>query len=462
LTASDTHPHRKKILVLFADEWDCSRTLPEIDSEFEFVFEGFDLFKFPENAKLFTFNVHKFAQKLMRKYRDASIAGIFTSDEQFGPVTATLIGERLGLPVLSKEALLYTQHKLFARRRHQQLIPEATPPFAMLDRAMLQRREIPMAFPFYVKPIKAAFSVLARKVNDEATLQRHLKFAWFEEAIIKRLVKPYTDGLRDEMVAREGAVVDGYTMICEGLIEGLQVTVNGYAHRGEIRMLGVVDSIMYPNTDQFMRFQYPSLLPESVQQRMADITTRLLKGIDFQHGMFNIEMMWNSRDDSIKVIEVNPRVAGQFFDLFEQVDGFSLFKATLALACNEVPVTAQRRGKAQVAASFVLRDFSGQGLPYIPGEREIETVRDANPHAHMHFYLKRAVDLKRELKWLGNYRYCVMNIAGGTLEEMFARFVKARDSIQFHPRAAHERHQMESLATLLATLPMGTAHAHSD
>jgi hypothetical protein len=34
------------------------------------------------------------------------------------------------------------------------------------------------------------------------------------------------------------------------------VTANGYARHGRVTMLGTVDSIMYPGTDQFQRFQY--------------------------------------------------------------------------------------------------------------------------------------------------------------------------------------------------------------
>ncbi len=449
---------KKKILVLFADEWDCSLADGQHGERYTFFFEGFDLFKFPENAKLFTFNIHKFVDRMVAKYRDVKIDGIFTSDEQFGPVVAGLLGPRMGLPTLSKEALLYSQHKLFARRRHQQVIPEATPPFTLLNRDMLNRRDIPMAFPFYVKPIKAAFSVLARRVNDETTLQKHLKFAWFEEAIIKRLVKPFSDGLRDFMIEREGEEILGYNMICEGLISGQQVTVNGFARNGEVEIIGTVDSMMYPNTDQFMRFQYPSQLSEAVLSRMADITKRLVRGIGFTHGMFNVEMMWDAQTDAIRVIELNPRVAGQFFDLFEKVDGFSMFEATIELACGGAPLIRKAEGACKHAASFVLRDFSGAGLAYLPNGKEIEEVQKANPHAHMHFYLKKTTDLKRELKWLGNYRYCVMNIGGITLEEMFTRFVRARDTIQFHPKAVQQRFATEPLPVLLRNLNSSIAN----
>ena len=37
--------------------------------------------------------------------------------------------------------------------------------------------------------------------------------------------------------------------------------------------------------------------------------------------MFNIEMMYDAATDRIGIIEINPRMASQFADLYEKVDG---------------------------------------------------------------------------------------------------------------------------------------------
>ena len=307
----------------------------------------------------------------------------------------------------------------------------------------------PLPFPFYIKPIKAAFSVLARRVDSLEDLQRHVTFGWWEDAIIRRLVKPFNDATRPLMEHTYDRYIDAYTMIGESLITGHQVTCNGFALGGEVTMLGAVDSIMYPGTDQFMRFQYPSRLPPTVIERMNAIGARLVRGIGFHHGMFNVEMMWDPVTDAIKVIELNPRVAGQFFDLFDKVDGYSLFEATLAVACNEAPVIRERAGHMAHAASFVLRDFTDRGMAYVPSDRELAALRARHPDAHIQIYVKTGNGLLRELKWLGSYRYCVMNLAGASLEDMFARFIRVRDSIQFHPRDYAERFTADSIADLI-------------
>ena len=47
----------KRILVLFPDEWDRAAALDyRYRGRYEFLYEGFDLFSFPDNARLFTFD----------------------------------------------------------------------------------------------------------------------------------------------------------------------------------------------------------------------------------------------------------------------------------------------------------------------------------------------------------------------------------------------------------------------
>jgi biotin carboxylase len=285
------------------------------------------------------------------------------------------------------------------------------------------------AFPFFVKPAKAAFSVLARRVDSFEALYRHTRFGWLEKAIIERLVRPFADVMRAHSVLVE----DPYSMICEEILRGPQVTANGFVRDGRVTMLGTVDSIMYPGTDQFQRFQYPSSLPPQTQRRVEELAERLVRGVGFTHGMFNVEMRIDPLSGAPRVIEINPRAAGQFYDLFERVDGYCAFEAMLDLNSGREPVVRHREGRDRVAASFVLRDLSGEGLARWPRASETGELRERNPDAHVMVYAKRGVDLAREMKWLGSYRYAVVNIGAPTAEALFARFRRIAEQITFHP-----------------------------
>ena len=433
----------RRILVLFPDEWDRAAAHdPAYAGRYEFRFEGFDLFSFPDNARLFTFDALAFVEKMARKYRDARLDAVVTSDEQFGPFLAALVAARLGLPGSPVESVLRIQHKYYAREAFARIAPEATVPFGIIRREFQRPDEVPLPFPFYVKPAKAAFSVLARRVDGFEALHRHTRFGRFERAIIDRLVKPFAD----VMQAHSSLVESPFSMVCEGILPGRQVTANGYARGGRVTMLATMDSIMYPGTDQFQRFQYPSSLPADTLARIDALAVRLLEGIGFSDGMFNIEMRVDPATGAPRVIEINPRAAGQFFDLVERVDGYSLFEAMLDLHSGREPTVRHRAGRQQVAASFVLRDLSGEGLSRWPTRTEIARLAADHPDAHVMIYPKRGADLAREMKWLGSYRYGVFNLGADSLDELFARFHRICEQIAFHPRG----HRVPDVALLLA------------
>jgi len=420
----------RRILVLFPDEWDRAAARdPRYRDRFEFFYEGFDLFSFPDNARLFTFDALAFVERIVRRYRDRRLDAVVTSDEQFGPFLASLVAERLGLPHTPVEAVLTIQHKHYARLAFERIAPEANSRHGLIRRGFDHPRDVPIPFPFYVKPAKAAFSVLARRVDSFDELHRHTRFGWFERAIIDRLVQPFADVMR----AHSAFTEDPFSMVCEEIARGFQVTANGYARLGKVTMLGTVDSVMYPGTDQFQRFQYPSSLPRETLAQVDALAVRLIEGLAFRQGMFNVEMRIDPATGRPRVIEVNPRAAGQFYDLFERVDGYSLFDALLDLESGLEPTVRRGEGRQRHAASFVLRDLSGEGLSRWPSRAQIERLQASNPDAHVMIYPKRGADLRRELKWLGSYRYGVFNVGGATLEEMFGRFHRLCGQIDFHP-----------------------------
>lgn len=439
---------RRRILILFPDEWDYAAAQDaRVRDRFDLCFEGFDLFRFPGNARLFTFNVLSFVRQIAARYRHAGLSAVTTADEQFGPVAAALVSSQLGLPGTPIEAVLTAQHKYYAREAFGRIAPEVNPDYGLIAFDFTRSEDVPLPYPCYVKPVKAAFSVLARRIEDFRGLQRLADFAWFERAIIKRLVKPFGDAMR----AHSAYTIDPYHLIAEGIMGGRQVTLNGFAREGAVRFLGTVDSLMYPGTDHFQRFQYPSILPARVLSRMEALAERLVAGIGFGHGMFNIEMIWDEGADTIRAVEINPRAAGQFYDLIERVDGYSLFEAVLALDCGEEPVVRHREGRCRVAASFVLRDFTGYGLRRQPSAAEIEALRQAHPAARIMFYPKRGADLRREMKWLGSYRYGVCNVGGAGFEDLFAQFRHLCSAIDFHP----EDHEVPELQAPLAQAGVG-------
>ncbi|MFY7906281.1 MAG: ATP-grasp domain-containing protein, partial [Burkholderiaceae bacterium] len=68
------------------------------------------------------------------------------------------------------------QHKLYARQVLAEVAPEANVPFQMLHAKYGAPVPEGLTYPTFVKPVKAAFSVLARQVDSHADLHRHTRF----------------------------------------------------------------------------------------------------------------------------------------------------------------------------------------------------------------------------------------------------------------------------------------------
>jgi hypothetical protein len=158
-----------------------------------------------------------------------------------------------------------------------------------------------------------------------------------------------------------------------------------------------------------------------------------------------VEMRIDPASGMPRVIEINPRAAGQFYDLFRRVDGFCLFEALLELACGREPALRRAKGRDRCAASFVLRDLQGEGLSRWPRPAQVRELQARHPEAHVMIYPKRGADLAREMKWLGSYRYGVFNLGAATEKKLFAAFAAICADIDFHPAARQRMMDEEPL-----------------
>ena len=425
---------KRRVLVLFAQEWDrLALSDDALRARFEFVHVGFDLFRFPDNTRLLAFDVRRAVERWVAWARRNAVAAVISPNEQFGVLIAAVIARRLGLPGPDPKAILIAQHKYYARTALDAVMPETNPTFAAFPHAF-RDAELLLEFPFFVKPVKATFSVLARRVETVSELRRHFAFGPFERYVIGRLQRPFNDLLREHFDAR----IDAHHLLAEGLVEGLQVNVDGYAERGRVRILGIVDELMYPGTHAFNRFEYPSSLPQPVQARLQDVAQRSIHAVGFDHGLFNVELAYDPRRDMIRVIEINPRIASQFVTLYEAVDGIRLYDLMLDLALGETRRLDRIPSSYRCGGSFVFRKFDGRPVRPVPSREQIARVAHRHPDARLMLYLKRGADLAREMKWLGSHRYAIVNIGGRDRDDLYSRYRDIRATLGFEQHAGPE------------------------
>ena len=75
------------------------------------------------------------------------------------------------------------------------------------------------------------------------------------------------------------------------------------------------------------------------------------------------------------------------------------------------------------AASFAFRKFDGKPLAAHPTVEQIARVNRDFPEARLMLYLKRGLALANEMKWLGSYRYGVVNLGAGSSADLHQRYL---------------------------------------
>ncbi len=205
-----------------------------------------------------------------------------------------------------------------------------------------------------------------------------------------------------------------------------QYNLDGWVQDGQVHALGVVDAIMYPGTQAFMRWEHPSRLPASVQARALDVAQRFLGAIGFTQGLFNMEFFFDPVTSRLSVIEFNPRLASQFGDLYRRVQGRDAHAMSLALALGQDPATLPRcEPTAGAAASQVYRAFSAATAPAMPSAAQQARLRAQFPDALLFCYPKSGHSLQRDFKWLGSYRYGIVHLGGRDEHDLRERTLQA-------------------------------------
>lgn len=356
------------------------------------------------------------------RYEAAGLSAVTSGVAYPGMTAAAVVARRLGLRGPSVRSVLLCEHKYYSRLAQRAVVPRATPEFGLIDPRNPRAPE-GMKFPLFVKPVKSSFSMNARLVSDEEELRELVASGPMPEAYLKpfdELLGAYTE-----------FAAGGSNFIAESPLEGAQVSLEGYASGGRVRTLGVIDSIMYPGTISFRRFQYPSRLPTEVQRRMSRVAETFIKGVGYDDALFNVEFIYDARTDALHVVEVNPKIASQFTDLFEKVDGTSSYRTLLQAALGEEPDFERGGGTFKLAASCVLRRFEDGVVVRAPSAEEVAALKSELPDARVEVTAREGQLLSDVMQDGKSFRYCVVNLGADSPEELEEKLALCERALDF-------------------------------
>jgi hypothetical protein len=341
------------------------------------------------------------------------------------PVSTVLpiLRSAVGLPGPTLKAVLGCEHKYWSRCLQSEVVPDHVPPFCALDPfADDPLTQLDIAYPFWLKPVKAVLSHLGFRIDDENDLRAAIARIRHD---IKRWAEPFNLILEHAQLPAEVAAIDGNHCIAEGIIsQGRQVTQEGWAFGGDVQVYGSIDSLRGgPAGSCFSRYQYPSRLPASVLQRMSNITRRVMRHIGYDTAPFNIEYFWDQERDHLWLLEINTRISKSHAPLFRMVDGCYHHQVMIDLGLGREPRFQTGRGDCVLAAKFMVRRFQDALVTRAPSAAEIAALEDAIPHTQIQVAVETGQYLSA-LRDQDSYSYEVATVfVGGDDEQQIeARF----------------------------------------
>jgi hypothetical protein len=81
----------------------------------------------------------------------------------------------------------------------------------------------------------------------------------------------------------------------------------------------------------------------------------------------------------------------------------------------------------------VFREFDG-AVKIAPERAGIEWLKSTHPDAHLQTFIKHGQSRWREMRWLGSYRYAIVNLGGADRGDLMRRYDEVCRNVSFEPR----------------------------
>ncbi|KPP98891.1 ATP-grasp domain-containing protein [Marinobacter sp. HL-58] len=349
------------------------------------------------------------------------------------PVTAikAILCEKFGLPSPGLEPVLKCAHKYWSRLEQRRHIPELTPGFCAVDPfARDPFEDITLDFPFWIKPVCGYGSMLGFRINNRREFDRAMDIT---RRKIGYLGDPFNAILARVDTSELGGV-DGKHMIAEELLSGIELAPEGYAQDGEVKVHGVVDMVRAPNHKSFKCYRYPSSHLRRIQTRAIDATRKLLLGVGYNNGCFNVEYFWDKDTDEMRIVEVNTRISQSHSNLMFKVDGMSNYEVAIHVGLGDNPQYEHGGGQFKMAAKFLLRRFDTADARCLsaPGEEALARLYQRQPETTVFLRVREGMRLS-EAAEQDPYSWILAElvIGGDDIHDLDRKFDEASDLLPF-------------------------------
>ncbi|WP_340105708.1 ATP-grasp domain-containing protein [Rhodohalobacter sp. 8-1] len=397
---------KKRVCVIGVDEFN-SKKLNAFEGAQEYDYHS--ILEVSELQHCETYDMAELMSKAMDQIDDMdetpdAIVGFWNF-----PVTCLtpMLAREYNLPHLPLDALIKCEHKYLGRLEQEKIIPDKVPAFDIVNPFHSSPYEsVSIDFPFWLKPIQSFASQLSFKIENKKD---------FDEALtvirdkIHRFADPFNYVLDKVELPESIKGIDGYYCIAEEALPGVQATVEGYVHNGNIDFIGAFDSKRHRHHETFFSYEYPANLDQKSIANIEKTSTKILKNFGYDNSSFNIEYFYDKDNDDFWILEINPRISQSHSDPFQKVDGAPNHKSMVEVALGESPEFPHRKGDFKVAAKFYYRVFDDGVITKVPGDDDLEAIRKEMPDMEIKIWVDEGVRLS-ELHDQDSYSYKLASV----------------------------------------------------
>ncbi|MCF8111203.1 MAG: ATP-grasp domain-containing protein [Desulfobacteraceae bacterium] len=334
-------------------------------------------------------------------------------------VFAAIIAEETGKRFASVQSIITCQNKYLCRRIQRACVPEHTPNFCLaLDYLRNPER---LQTPFFIKPVRANISFGAHRIETPQELEFYIGS---ESMDIARFNQYYLEAIGS--YSRHYNAINMATcnsFICEDLIEGHQVTVDGFIFESEVTCFGVTRAVYHPGTNIFSHHEFPYELSPELHSAINSALSRLIPETGINNSFFNAELRVDDAAGTFKIIEINSRIAFQFAKTIEAVTGISPLYMLCEVATGKRPaLTPQAEQLFNYCYNFELHRFTDAKILQTPTKSVFNEIALTCPEVRIRNLIHENVNLSDFKHNPESFRYCILDVPGNSREEILSKY----------------------------------------
>jgi hypothetical protein len=357
--------------------------------------------------------------ELMNKYPSMYDGVVGTHDSS--AVFAAILGEKTGKRTTSVKSIINCQNKYISRRIQRRCVQNHTPDFCLaLD---FLRDRTALKPPFFIKPVRSNISFGTHKVNSTEELHYHI---CRESLDIAKNNQYFLDALSiDPCYLDPLNVQTCNSFLCEELIEGDQVTVDGFIFEGQVDIFGLTKAVFFPGSNSFSHHEFPYHFPPELQQAISDTIQTLIPALGLENSFFNVELRANEAGNRFSILEVNSRIAFQFAKTIEAVSGCDPLHLLCDLAAGQRPqITSEQVNGYQYCFNFELHSFTDKWILRTPTQSGFEELNIRFPEVRVRNLIYENSLLSDYKHNPESYRYCMLDIPGNSQHEIMDKYAQ--------------------------------------